>query len=623
MVYTKKGLFACSPSTQRGEPTVLDVNPKGDKFLYTNGRSVYIRDLENPSICDEYYEHLTTTTVARFSNNGNYVASGDISGMVRIWDVTQPEKILKLETRPLSSRINDISWDSESQRILAVGDGNQRFGHVFTYDSGNSTGEIIGHSKVITSCSMRPSGRPFRAVTASHDFTVKFYHGAPYRFVSSIADHTNSVNAVKYSPDGEHFVSVGADRKVFMYEGLDAEKKAEFSQGEGAHTGSIYGLSWADDSKSFATSAADCTVKLWDSETQQNIQTISMTLEENAVLNQQVGNLWKGNYLVSLSLSGTLNYIDPREGKVTKRVHGHNKGINRIEVLKNQNKETTFFSGDFDGKIFNWDLKTGEAKEVKGNSHSNKVNGLVINDDKVFSVGMDDTLRSISSDELCYNDGVIKTEAEPIDIISLGDSDYAIPTKDDHLKLVTSNQIHSSIKLPFTPSSIAYCAINSFIAIGSEGKGINIYKYNKEGKSLESIGSPIEDKLNVSVMKFDKSGKYFAIGQTNGKITLYDPTALPFKLITSRWSHHTARIYQLRFSPDSKFVASCSLDSNINIYSTEVIIKRASIINAHSSPVTDVQFIDYPENVESKQKVNIASVGTDGNLKLWEIELPA
>ena len=60
---------------------------------------------------------------------------------------------------------NDLEWDGESKRIIAVGDGREksvsrltvmqdipytsgRFGHAFMMDSGTSTGEISGHAKV-------------------------------------------------------------------------------------------------------------------------------------------------------------------------------------------------------------------------------------------------------------------------------------------------------------------------------------------------------------------------------------------------------------------------------------------------------------------------------------------
>ncbi|CAO3632944.1 unnamed protein product [Mucor hiemalis] len=76
MSYTKKYTFAPLPNTTRGESLKIDADPKGKSFTYTNGKSVFIRDLENPSIATEYVGHKTQTTVARFSTSGYYIASG-------------------------------------------------------------------------------------------------------------------------------------------------------------------------------------------------------------------------------------------------------------------------------------------------------------------------------------------------------------------------------------------------------------------------------------------------------------------------------------------------------------------------------------------------------------------
>jgi len=41
---------------------------------------------------------------------------------------------LKNEVKALSGRVNDLAW-SESQRIIAVGEGKEKFGNAFTFDS--------------------------------------------------------------------------------------------------------------------------------------------------------------------------------------------------------------------------------------------------------------------------------------------------------------------------------------------------------------------------------------------------------------------------------------------------------------------------------------------------------
>ena len=66
--------------------------------------------------------------MARFSPSGFYIASGDVSGMVRVWDAVEAVNT-KGEYGIISGRINDIAWDGDSQRIIAVGDGRERFGH--------------------------------------------------------------------------------------------------------------------------------------------------------------------------------------------------------------------------------------------------------------------------------------------------------------------------------------------------------------------------------------------------------------------------------------------------------------------------------------------------------------
>lgn len=56
-----------------------------------------------------------------------------------------------------------------------------RFGHVFLFDTSTSNGNITGQSKVMNSCDMRQSN-PLRLVTASDDYTVAIFEGAPFKF---------------------------------------------------------------------------------------------------------------------------------------------------------------------------------------------------------------------------------------------------------------------------------------------------------------------------------------------------------------------------------------------------------------------------------------------------------
>ena len=87
--------------------------------------------------------------MARYAPSGFYIASGgdppshfkfqegrpsqkismpylDAFGNVRIWDTTQKEHPLKIEVKVIAGEIKDIAWDSESKRIIAVGNGQEK-----------------------------------------------------------------------------------------------------------------------------------------------------------------------------------------------------------------------------------------------------------------------------------------------------------------------------------------------------------------------------------------------------------------------------------------------------------------------------------------------------------------
>ena len=105
---------------------MLGSDPKGKNFLYVNGNSVFIRNIEQPAECDVYTEHSHQVQVAKYSASGFYIASADLSGKVRIWDTTNKEHILKNEFQPISGSIKDLQWSSDNQRIIVGGEGREK-----------------------------------------------------------------------------------------------------------------------------------------------------------------------------------------------------------------------------------------------------------------------------------------------------------------------------------------------------------------------------------------------------------------------------------------------------------------------------------------------------------------
>ena len=179
--FQNRRIFATLPRTERGRPIVIGADPKGKNFLYTHGNSVIIRELANPEVADVYTQHSCQVNVAKYSPSGFYIASADKSGKIRIWDTVNAEHVLKSEYQPISGPIFDLSWSQDNQRIVCVGEGREKFGHVFLADTGTSNGDITGQSRPVNSCDFRPA-RPFRIITGSEDNSVAYYEGPPFKF---------------------------------------------------------------------------------------------------------------------------------------------------------------------------------------------------------------------------------------------------------------------------------------------------------------------------------------------------------------------------------------------------------------------------------------------------------
>ncbi|OCH86494.1 WD40 repeat-like protein [Obba rivulosa] len=597
MSFKRGVVYPCNPGTARGEPTKLSSSK--NKVVYTNGRTVIIRDLKDTAHTVSYSGHVYNATVARISPSGYYCASADMNGTVRIWDTVGEDQSLKGEFKALLGRIQDLDWDGESKRVIAVGDGRDKFGHAFMIDSGSSTGEIIGHSKTVNSVSIRQQ-RPYRAAAASDDGTITFHQGAPYKYDKTIKTHTKFVQDVRYAPSGDIFASVGTDAKIFLYDGKTGDTLAEVT--DSPHSGSIFACSWGSDSKSFVTSSADCTVKLWDVETRK--ATITWTLG-TGVSHQQVGNTWtEGDDIVSLSMSGDLNIFDKRvRDKPARVLVAPQKAITAAVPILSEEK--TFLVGTADGRTLSF--SGDEYSYVEGQGHSSLVSGLAPErDGTVFSIGFDDHLRQIDVRTKSFIPASCPTAHQPRAIAVGTDETVFVVEADDTVEVFQHNQkVFEMRETPgVVPSVIA--AHGNLVAIGGENQQVHLWHW--DGKTLTEECFLVGNRATISAVAFSRDGKYLASADANGKIVLYDVAER--MLLTTRWSFHNARVSSMSWTADAKHCATGSLDTHVYVYSVDKPMRNIAIKNAAPGGVSSVFWLG--DNV-------LASAGTDGCVRTWHI----
>lgn len=604
MSYSHKYTFAALPRTQRGTPLVLGGDPKGRNFLYTNGNSVIIRDIENPAISDIYTEHSCQVNVAKYSPSGFYIASGDASGKVRIWDTVNKEHILKNEFQPIGGPLKDIAWSADNQRMVVVGEGRERFGHVFMSDTGTSVGEISGQSKPINSVDFRPA-RPFRIVCASEDNTLAVFEGPPFKFKCTKQEHTRFAQAVRYSPDGSLFASAGFDGKIYLYDGVSSELKGEI--GSPAHKGGVYSLAWSPDNKQLLSCSGDKTCALWDVETRERLTVFNMGPN---VEDQQVSCLWQGDHMLSVSLSGVISYLD-KDNPDTPRlvIKGHNKPITCLAIHVDRN---FVYTASHDGTVIQWNVTTGEALSVGGTGHGNQVNGMrAIKDGGLLTCGIDDTLRlampNAEGEAPRYTDQAIPLGSQPRAMDHILEDGTTIVATVKEIAIIFGGTKQSTLPINYEPTCIAIDPKSRHVAVG--GSDSKVHMYTLDVRTL-TPSSELTHLGPVTDAAFSPDSKYLVVCDANRKLILYSTDDYK-PAHNQEWGFHSARVNCVSWSPDSLRVVSGSLDTALIVWNVTTPNKHLIIKNAHpQSQITGVCWVD---------DETIVSVGQDANTRVWTV----
>lgn len=374
------------------------------------------------------------------------------------------------------------------------------------------------------------------------------------------------MQAVRYSPTGNHFASAGFDGKVFLYDGTSSELVGEV--GSPAHAGGVYGVAWSPDGKQLLTSSGDKTARLWDVETRQVVSEFKLG---DTVDDQQVSCLWQNNYLLSVSLSGFINYLDVNNpAKPLRIIRGHNKPIT---VLTLSEDHGSIFTGSHDGFVTSWNAENGENERIEGVGHGNQINGMKAYKDMLYTCGIDDTLKKINIEGNTYVKEDLKLGSQPRGMDIFKDNGTVVTATVNEVHVIKGDRKVSSLRVNYEPSSVSVNSCGHVAVGGAMDNKVHIYELAgdvlTEIKELEQLG-PITD------LSYSPDEKYLVTCDAHRKVILYSVPEYQ-QANKHEWGFHNAKVNCVAWSPDSSLVASGSLDTNIIVWSIDKPAKHIII----------------------------------------------
>jgi len=619
------------PSTERGAFCHISSDSPGERVLYCAGNNVIWRSvaplLEGQAaeklediFC--WKQHVKQTTCVAMSPNGNWVVSGDVTGAIRIWG-SRGDHLMKAEYKLWDGAVKDVSFSADSTRIVAAGDGKETRAVAMIMDTGARTGAISGHTKQINSISFR-SQRPFRVISGGEDFLVAFHEGPPFAYKRSHTSHTNFVNCVRYSPDGEWAVSVGSDSKACLYSGKESDLVGEFEKPPGI-AGTLWAMAWAPDSVRFVTAGGDKKIRIWSRETMG--QTHEAQVGKAALPDMQVGVTWQStNRIISVCLDGRLLFWDDSLNPLA-TVDGTQGPLTCVAC---EPQSGMMVRGGTAGSIA-VTLPDQTDKQIhigKTVSHLVTRSAAVNLPAEAWVIAVDGCIRrfNMESGELV---------GEPIELKEAAIGAAWLDSEQTHLLVMsTKGNLHAVIAsgvawtkekaIPRPPTALGVLAGDTGRVVvglekpdgvvgGVESSQFDMHMFSVQDVSPDKMTEQVvlSGHINeVSAVRFHPNGDLLASADAGKNIFIWKLENNTAVLQINNWLQHTARVTSLDWMPGGRRLVSGSLDRHVFVWDVDAPSAIVKVLEAHKGGVSSVAALT---------EKTYASVGFDGFTLVHEL----
>jgi len=551
---------------------------------------------------------------------------GDNSGQVYVW---AHKSFVVKNTISVGKEVLQIAWSADGQRIVAVGRGKEETGKVFPWNTNNKLGELSGATKGFLCVDFKPN-RPFRIATGSEDNGVYFFKGPPFKFDCSYQEHKNYVRGVAFTPDGAAFVTVSSDKSIRVFDGKTGKFLRFIADGKGKknqHKGTIYELSFASDGTHFLTASADKTCKVWNFESGEVVHTFTFA-DKPSIMDMQVSCLWMDKYLVSVSLSGKINYLDAelKESRPVKVLTGHRKGIKDCTYDAVNN---TLYTCDSDSRIVRTECKSMEPMDILGDPHKGTQIAMVrvtCDSSALYSIAVNDTLcRSVISDDdekgAVLGEKVVKLAGAVRGMMTANKdpSLVIIATHRNVIQFVNGLEISGELKLAYSPLCCALSSDDSVFAVGSGQDGEQaVFVYDTESrKEICKVHNAKYIRSEAVAVAFSGDKKLLATAHRDRAIWIWDFENKAFEApmnAKNGMSFHNGRISSIEFSPEAPWsLLTSGNDGCLYVFDevSEGSSHNYSLQNAFSGLVQKATWM-------SQKK--IAAIGGDCSIRFFDVQ---
>ena len=495
------------------------------------------------------------TNSVSFSPNGKTIATGGLHKDVILWDATTFKEQRRLKGHKI--RIYCAMFSPDGQKIASVD--RNGIGIVWDVQTGQEICKLEGHQGGIEAVEFTRDSK--YVVTGGWDGTVRFWDPATGQANVDLQRRLNAgAMCLATSPDGKWLVSGGQPNfiEIFDYQNNEINQFAHGCEQQ------LYGICFSPNGKEMASASFDGTVKRWEADTQQLIETIDMKVqlgEEPPSSSIAVDWSADGKKIVSGHEDGSVRLRDATTGKMTRLLDAHSAEVAAVAFHPEGRRVV---SCGCDHQVLLWDLQTLEkderAKPVTLAGHEDWVVTCAFSSEgRWLATGsLDKTVRIWDLQQEGKLDRLLEDHRAGVRSLDFSPDGKWLVTGADgghvyrhNLATKKSFRLFKRQKL----RCIRFSPSGKQLAIGFELGGLFLFDTEtwKDPRKLDKA-------FQLTSLAWSPSEQLMASGNLKGKVVLRD---LETNEVIKTFGHHAAAVTAVDFAPSGNAIVSGSVDTRI------------------------------------------------------------